>query len=222
MNTLQTHTMSVEAALKLAKPYVGNLRKKDPGPRPILKCALVNEEYVIATNSHFLIRIRHNESISEPYLHHFKKEYEEYVGSKNAKSFPQTERLIPQKDYASASGPVDVKEMYEAADGAQVVAAQNEKIIKQSVRIQVSENKIYVPDVVKGFETGEFTYRLDNPIPVPFPEEMHFDGKYLTQVFKTFKQYKEKNVDMYFYGTLRPLYLVAGAVEIIVVPCRKN
>ena len=222
MNTLQTTAISVEAALKLAKPYVGSLRTKDPGPRHILKCALVNEEYVIATNSYFLIRIRHNESITEPYLHHFKEEYKEFIGSMTAKNYPQTERLIPQKDYASASGPVDVKEMYEAADGAQVVATQNEKVIKQSVRIQVSENKIYVPDVVKGFETGEFTYRFDNPIPVPFPEEMHFDGKYLTQVFRTFKQYKEKNVEMYYFGQLRPVYLVAGAVEIILLPCRKN
>ena len=220
MNTLQTNAISVEAALKLAKPYVGPLRRKDPGPRPILKCALVNEEYVIATNAHFLIRIRHNESITEPYLHHFKEEYKEFIGNMTAKNYPQTERLIPEKHYAVASGPVNVKELFEAIDGAQVVAKQNEKIIKETVRVRLMPDKVYVPDLVKGFETGEYTYRFDRNIPIK--EEMYFNGDYLTQVFRTFKQYKEKNVDMYFFGKLRQIYLVAGAVEIILLPCRIN
>lgn len=218
MRTETKTAVSIEAALKLAKPYVGSLRGKHPGSRPILKCALVTGKYVIATDAHRLIRIEHNEIVSEPYLHHYKKwEESEHL---TANQFPQTERLIPQISYARDSGPVDVKEMYEAVTGAQVVAAQNEKVLERSVRVQVTEDKVHVPDTSGKFETGEYTYRLDRLIPIT--EETHFDGKYLVQVFKTFKQYKTKTVDIHYYGPMRPIYLVAGPIETILLPCRRG
>ena len=219
MNTLQTTAISVAAALKLAKPYVGSLRKKNPGGRPILKCALVNEEYVIATNAHFLIRIRHNESITEPYLHHFKEEYKEFIGNMTAKNYPQTERLIPNKYMAIASGPVEVKKMYEAAAGAQVIAAQSGKILMDVIRVHLEEDKIHTKDAQKT-PHDVYTHRFDRLIPVT--EETCFNGDYLKQVFRTFKQHKEKNVDMFYYGPTRPIYLVAGAVEVVLLPCIIN
>ena len=218
MRTETKEAVSIEAALKLAKPYVGSLRAKHPGSRPILKCALVTGKYVIATDAHTLIRIEHNEIVSEPYLHHYKKwEESEHL---TVNQYPQTERLIPQVGYEKDSGPVDVKEMYEAVTGAQVVSAQNEKVLDVYTRVQVTEDKIHVPDIVPGFQTGEYTYRLDRLIPVT--EETHFDGKYLVQVFKTFKQYRTALVDMYYYGPMRPIYLVGGPVEIILLPCRRG
>ena len=227
MNTLQTKAVSVEAALKLAKPYVGSLRKKDPGMRPILKCALVTEEHVIATDSHRLIRIRHNESITEPYLHHFKESYKNYIGILTARNFPQTERLFPQKSYAISSGPVDVKEMYEAAAGAQVVTSQNQKVWEREYEefrrevVRVTDSRLYVVDKLEPHpETSEYKYDLKQLIPIT--EETHFDGNYFKQIFKTFKQAREKTADMYFFGPKRQTYLVAGPIEIILLPCRKN
>ena len=228
MNTLQTKAVSVEAALKLAKPYVGNLRKKDPGMRPILKCALVTEEHVIATDSHRLIRIRHNESITEPYLHHFKESYKNYIGILTARNFPQTERLFPQKSYAISSGPVDVKEMYEAAAGAQVVTSKNTKVLKELFEdevirevVRVTDSRLYVVDKLEHHpETSGYKCDLNQLIPIT--EETHFDGNYFKQIFKTFKQAREKTADMYFFGPKRQTYLVAGPIEIILLPCRKN
>ena len=65
--------MKLEQALKLAKPYVGTLGKK-AGSRPVLKTALVTEKHVIATNSHILIRIAHDEEGVTPYLHHYNEQ----------------------------------------------------------------------------------------------------------------------------------------------------
>lgn len=247
MNTLQTNTMSVEAALKLAKPYVGSL-KKNPGSRAILKTALITEKHVIATNSHFLIRIRHNESIIEPYLHFFNLEHKEYLGHKEASKYPKTERLFPQINHATSSGPISVKEMSEAIEGACVAAKSNAayelenlkaknsrapKHLKKTVdelkadamrvrasRVYLTDTKTEVIDIERTFETGSFTYTFDNPIPVT--EQTAFNPEYLSTIMKTFRSVKEKTVNCYYYGPIRPLYLVAGPIEIIILPVRIN
>ena len=224
MKTLSMTYMSVEAALKLAKPYVGSLRK-DAAIRgkSVLKCALVTEEYVYATNAHFLIRIHHNESITEPYLHHYKK-YEENKDATPAQ-YPSTDklnRLIPSKVNAEYVGPVDVKEMNEAAEGAYITASNNEKALKgHTSRVLIQDKGMHVQNPVPGgefFGTGEFTYKFD--MRTPIEGTMYFDYDYLRTVFKTFKQAKEEHATMYFHGTMRPIHLTAGQIEVILLPCR--
>ena len=247
MNTLQTTAIPIKAALKLAKPYVGSL-KKNPGSRAILKTALVTEKHVIATNSHFLIRIRHNESIKEPYLHFFNLEHKEYLGHKEASKYPKTERLFPQINHATSSGPISVKEMSEAIEGACVAAKSNAayelenlkaknsrapKHLKKTVdelkadamrarasRVYLTEDKTEVIDTERTFETGSFTYTFDAPIPIP--EKMAFNPEYLKMTVKSFRSVKEKKIECNFYGPLRPLYLTAGDIETIVMPVRVN
>lgn len=222
MKTLSMTYMSVEAALKLAKPYVGSLRLKDP-TRPILKCALVTEEYVYATNAHFLIKIRHNESITEPYLHHYKK-YEENKDATPADypSVDKLDRIIPNRLSAEYTGPVDTQEMNEAAEGAYIVAAQNEKVVKHyTSRVLIQDKGMHVQIPVSGgevFGAGEFTYKFD--MRTPIEGTMYFDYKYLKTVFKTFKDAKEEYATMYFHGTQRPMHLTAGQIEVVLLPCR--
>ena len=235
--------MKLEQALKLAKPYVGTLGKK-AGSRPVLKTALVTEKHVIATNSHILIRIAHDEPSVEPYLHHYKK-YDE-TEAFEASHYPKTDRLFPDRDYAKSSGPMDTQEMYEAMENACVAAKMNAEFeleqlkIKnsrvpkhlkltveqlkrdaegaKSARVYLTEDKAEVFDTRHVSETGSFTYNFDEPIPIP--EKMAFNPEYLKKAIVSFRSSKEKTIECNFYGPLRPLYLVAGDVEVIILPVR--
>lgn len=206
--------MKLEQALKLAKPYVGTLGKK-AGSRPVLKTALVTEKHVIATNSHILIRIAHDEPSVEPYLHHYKK-YDE-TESFEAANYPKTDRLFPDRDYANSSGPMDTQEMYEAMNNA-CVASKAQSTKKYTHHVFLTEDKAEITDEFQTFESGSFTYTFDNPIPIP--EKMAFNPEYLKTAIKSFRSSKEKTIECNFYGPLRPLYLTAGDIEVIVTPVR--
>ena len=65
--------MTLDRALRIVKLYAGSAGQK-AGSRPVLKTALVTESYVIATNSHILIRIAHDEEGVTPYLHHYNEQ----------------------------------------------------------------------------------------------------------------------------------------------------
>ena len=212
--------MKLEQALKLAKPYVGTLGKK-AGSRPVLKTALVTEKHVIATNSHIVIRIAHDEPSVEPYLHHYKK-YDE-TEAFEASHYPKTDRLFPDRDYAKSSGPMDTQEMYEAMQNACIAAKMNEKAHEKAgkdrpVRVYLTDNKAEVPDKLRTFESGSFTYNFDEPIPIP--EKMAFNPEYLKKAIVSFRSSKEKTIECNYYSPLRPLYLLAGDIEVIVLPVR--
>ena len=230
--------MNIETAVKLAKPFVGSLNK-NPGSRPILKTALVTEEYVIATNSHILIRIKHDETIEAPYIHKY-KEYDELFGME-ASSYPKTDRLFPDPSYANSSGTLDTKEMFEAIEGACVCAEFNMKVdlenawyenkqlakhlqktkdeVKAAVKPKVVLNKdrMEVKSFSQNFETGSYTYTFDNPLPL---EESTFNVGYLKTVFKTFKAAKEPEIKAHWTSNMRPWLLTAGNIEIIILPVR--
>lgn len=233
--------MNIETALKLAKPFVGSLRGSKAGGRPLLKTALVMETHVIATNSHILVRIAHHEEGVTPYLHHYKK----FEGSEHLEvsRYPKTNRLFPDRDYATAKGPIDTQEMYEALVGACVAAEFNADIqfeeLKQAnkkkpghlrktadelrlqarSRVTLTDNKAEVVDYSHNFESGAYSYTFENKPPIT--EKTWFDPEYLKLIFKTFKQAKENTIECNFFGSLRPLYLIAGDIEVIALPVRK-
>ena len=230
--------MKIETAVKLAKPFVGSL--KTAGERPILKSALVTGEYVIATNSHFLIRIKHDETINPHahYLHHYKKEITEHL---DAKSYPKTDRLIPDPNYANSSGTLDTKEMFEAIQGAAVAGEFNHKVDYENAiyensqlpkqrrkgkdtiktltapKVVLTEDKAHVKAFTKEFRTGEYTYTFDSKLPL---QETTFNVDYLKTIFKTFKAAKEPEIKAHWTSNMRPWYLVAGDIEIIILPVR--
>jgi len=65
--------MNLDKALHIVKLYVGSSGQK-AGSRPTLETALVTERYVIATNSHILVRIAHGEEGVTPYLHRYEEQ----------------------------------------------------------------------------------------------------------------------------------------------------
>lgn len=227
--------MNIETAVKLAKPFI--FKRKG---RPALTTALVTEEYVIATNTHFLIRIRHNEEGITPYLHLYKKDKE--TEALEANSYPKTDRLIPDKSYATSSGHMDTAELWEAVECACVAAEFNHDVeVEEEVAAQKDKPKhlkktkkeikdkkiptLYCTDKemtvrakYQDVNSGNFTYNLDKAI--PFTEKTAFNSAYLKTAIKTFRSAKEKSIEGYFYSNVRPFYMTAGDIEIIILPVR--
>jgi len=209
--------MNIETALKLAKPYVGSLAK-DPGSRPVLKTALVTEEYVIATNTHILIRIKHDDIISEPYLHKY-RDYKELEYDDVSRYPKGVHKLVPTPDSRYTSGTLDTKEMVEAIEGACVTSTQNTKALglPNPQHVLMEPAKMSVTPTVLNFETGSYTYIFSNKLPL---ENTAFNPHYLKMAFKTFKAAGEKSINSHWVTPDRPWLLTSNDIEVVVLPVR--
>jgi hypothetical protein len=201
--------IEIKKAIELVKPFVGSLRKKYDS-RPILKTALINENYVIATDASILIRVKHNETVETPYLYDFKKS----DSPKEVSSYPNISSLLPDKYNAQQEVKINVAEWIEAHTLGLVAAKEHKhKVIK------IENNKIYTnfSGETPKFNDIAFTYTLDNDTKI---EKVAYNCEYMLMALKTFKKLKEKEVTMYYYGPMRPMYFVSDTCEILVLPVR--
>jgi DNA polymerase III sliding clamp (beta) subunit (PCNA family) len=212
--------IELKKAIDLVKPFVGSLKMKT-APRPILKTALINNEYVIATDSHRLIRIKHNQEVSEPYLHHFKPELTQDV---SVTSYPDISRLLPDKYNAKQEFKVNVAEWIEAHELGLVAAKEHKNTVIGLKEDQFNVNAVKTFINKKGKEEKQpdynqisYKYTLDYNTNI---EKVSYNCEYMLTALKVFKKLKEKEVTCYFYGPMRPMYFVSESVEVLILPVR--
>jgi DNA polymerase III sliding clamp (beta) subunit (PCNA family) len=202
--------IKIKKAIELAKPFVGNLRMKT-AIRSVLKTALITPEYVIATDSHRLIRIHHNEEVKDNYLHHYKEELTKDVA---VISYPQVDRLFPETRDAQVKTTINVAEWLEAHTlGMEAAKEHKNKVI----HLKENEFTVNFPNTEPNFEDIAFRYSLDSDTGI---EEVHYNCEYMLQALKMFKKMKIQTVTLYFYGKVRPMLLVSENVEMILMPVR--
>jgi DNA polymerase III sliding clamp (beta) subunit (PCNA family) len=212
--------IELKKAIELVKPFVGSLKMKT-APRPILKTALINNEYVIATDSHRLIRIKHNQEVTEPYLHRYKAELSQY---ESVSSYPDTSRLLPDKYNAQNILYVNVAEWIEAHELGLVAAKEHRNTVIGLKENQFNVNAVKTFINKKGKEEKQpdynqisYKYTLDTNTNI---EKVAYNCEYMLTALKVFKKLKEKEVTCYFYGPTRPMYFVSDSVEILILPVR--
>lgn len=220
MKTL-TKNITVDAAIKLVKPFIGSLPNTDKdlsSIKKVLKTALITPEYVIATDSHRLIRITHNEVLTENSLHHYKP----YTKDKTAADYPKIERLFPDLAYAKNVFTINVAEFLEAHEAGYVVAHGNAEVKKRdSFVIKLSGNILQVvPTVERDFNQAGYKYTLDDGA----PEEVsvHYNSKYMVDCMKVLQKLKHKEATIYYYGPHRPFLITAEDVDMILLPVKMN
>jgi hypothetical protein len=203
--------IELKKAVELAKPFVGGLRMKT-ATRPVLKTALITPEYVIATDSHRLIRIRHSEEIPAKYLHHYKEELTKDV---NVISYPQIDRLLPDKLDAQKEVNINVSEWLEAHTlGMEAAKEDKNKVI----RLAKNEFTVNFPGTTPNFNEIAFKYTLVSNTGI---EQVYYNCEYMLQALKVLKKMKVKTATFYFYGSLRPILFVSENVEMLILPVRK-
>lgn len=224
--------LKVESAAKIVKPFVGSLAGKT-ATRPVLKAALVTETHIIATNSHLLIKLRH-EGTDTPHLHHFKKEWTQNLEVSN---YPKTDRLIPDPNNAQQVHFINVNEWL-AAHEASLPAAKEHKnniahlkngvlsvdpVKTKTVKgtktdfSKATGRKGYKDIAVPPFEQISFTYNLDHTNTI---EHVVYNVEYMLMMLKVAKKLKLKEVEMYYYGPTRPMYFVGEEMEVVILPVR--
>lgn len=224
--------IKIEEAAKIVKPFVGSLAGKN-AMRPILKAACITEEHIIATNSHILIRLKH-EGTDTPRLHHYKKEL---TGNLDVSSYPKTDRLIPDTLNAEQVHFINVDEWLTAHEAALVAAKERENrdihlqngkltvkpVLYKDVKGKATDRsrktgiKGYVTVPVPEFEQIRFTYNLDHTNTI---EHVAYNAEYMVMMLKVAKKLKLKEVEMYYYGPTRPMYFVSEEMEVIILPIR--
>ena len=211
--------IEIKKAIALVKPFVGSLRGKKAS-RPILKTALINEKYIIATDAHRLIRITHNEKVQEPYLHHFK---EELTRECVVTSYPNTDRLIPEQHNAQHSFQVNVVEWLEAHELGLVAAKEYKNRV---ISLENGEFKVNAVETIVN-KQGKTVKNTDfNKIAYKYfmgectIEKVAYNCEYMLDMLKIFKKLKLKEVTCYFYGPMRPMYFVSQCVEALILPVR--
>jgi DNA polymerase III sliding clamp (beta) subunit (PCNA family) len=219
MKTLQG--INVKKAIELAKPFVGNLNKKNFG-RLILKNALVTEKYVIATDSHRLIRISHNNRIEKPYIH----EYKNFNVDFEPVNYPDTSRLMPDPYNAQKEILISVNDWIEAHSLALIAAKEHQnKVIHLSENVfSVNAMKTFINKKGKEEKQPDFeqiSYKYTLPFSTAI-EKVSYNCEYMLQALKVFKKMKVEQVKLYFYGPLRPFLLKSEDIEIIILPVRSN
>jgi DNA polymerase III sliding clamp (beta) subunit (PCNA family) len=225
--------IELKKAIELVKPFVGSLKMKT-APRPILKTALINNEYVIATDSHRLIRIKHNQEVTEPYLHRYKAELSQY---ESVSSYPDISRLLPDKYNAQQEFKVNVTEWIEAHELGLVAAKEHRNVVinlendklnvnpafRKAVKGKASDYsnelkmKGYKDVAIPEHEQIAYKYILDKDTNI---EKVAYNCEYMLTALKVFKKLKEKEVTCYFYGPMRPMYFVSDSVEVLILPVR--
>jgi DNA polymerase III sliding clamp (beta) subunit (PCNA family) len=212
--------IELKKAIDLVKPFVGSLKMKT-APRAVLKTALINNEYVITTDSHRLIRIKHNQEVSEPYLHHYKAELTQDV---SVTSYPDISRLLPDKYNAQQEFKVNVAEWIEAHELGLVAAKEHRNTVIGLKENQFNVNAVKTFINKKGKEEKQpdynqisYKYTLDYNTNI---EKVAYNCEYMLTALKVFKKLKEKEVTCYFYGPMRPMYFVSDSVEVLILPVR--
>ncbi|QJT70453.1 hypothetical protein [Microcystis phage MaeS] len=230
--TVTSISKQLEKHIKSVKVFVKDANKKYT-VRPILSTALVNETYVIATDSQRLIRIKHNEHIEAPFLHYFNK----HVNNLDVSSYPNIERLIPDKYNAQKELTINVSEWLEAHEAGIIAANEHvDNVIKlegnklsvkpltmkaikgnKSDYSSINKCKGYKDIAVPEFEQISFTYILDNDTEL---ENLNYNCQYFIDALKVFKKYKHKEIQFYFYRNLRPFLLASEDIEVLILPVR--
>jgi hypothetical protein len=228
--TTSTKGITIEAAAKMIKPFVGSLAGKT-ATRPVLKTALVTETHIIATNSHLLIKLRH-EGTDTPHLHHFKKEWTQNL---DVSSYPKTDRLIPDVSNAQQMHFINVNEWIAAHEASLPAAKEHEKRIVHLKNGILSVDPAYTKTVkgkasdfskstgrkgwkdvpVPEFEQISFKYNLDHTNTI---EHVSYNAEYMLMMLKVAKKLKLKEIEMYYYGPTRPMYFIGEEMEVIILP----
>lgn len=172
-----------------------------------LHCAYISNEYVIATNGHMAIRLKHTEQVEQPYLYDFITKAERH--DVNAYRLLNFDSIINNKTQFTFL--IHVDEWLQAHELALIAAKglNNKNVFLNSNVLEVKNEKDGI----------SFRYELEASIDENI--RLSYNAKYMLDILKTFKKLKVKQVRAYHFGFPKPLYLVSKEVEMLLATLRR-
>lgn len=203
--------IAFQKLLDIAKPFTALDRKPISEAKvPSLRTAWVDHEYIWATNSHLLIRIKHTESIERPYISEYKKgdkAFLEEIGKKH----PELDRLIPKTHDATGTFVInDLKHWNTIHELAKTVRQP-----KDTVRLQTDIRQLSCSNIM----TGTYIER-DLPIGNLPPMDIHYNCEYMLRITNALKKLKQTSATIHLYGSIRPIFIESEIASFLLLPVR--
>lgn len=193
--------IGLKKAADVAKPFVGSLKFKGFN-RPVLKTAFVGDQFVMATNSHIAICIKHGET-TMPYLHHYIPE----TRTESVNSYPNVYRIFPHPMDAKLEFEMDVEEYLEAHQIVLFAAKQHKNNICRlqdellSVKPLLEQTAGGKIKRTPAFEQVDVKHELKSHPNV----NVTYNCEYMIMAMKAFKKLKIKKITCFYYGPLKPM-----------------
>lgn len=210
----------IEEALEMAKNFTAPRRKKiSSDARPSLRGAWVDEEYVWATDSNALIRIKHNQQIAAPYLHGYKLEDAEFFSSGNT-TYPSVKSIIPDASFAKCY--FDITEVDEWLLAHELVCTLKSTV--PQVTLNTYKKTLNAKNNEKGGYDLSFFYK-DLPLShLCSDAKISYSAAYMVQVLNVAKKWRVPSLRMFIVDNSRPYVLKTKeeGITFVVMPIRAS
>lgn len=204
-------------AYNIFAKHAEKMLKKVSASRPILQGAYHQTDgSVVATDSHRLYKLYNGFDTSEAFVQNLT------TGQRIDGNYPNTSKLIPDAEDAKCTIQVNVKELLDAAKG--MLSAH--KAINSKARhgyhlMQIMEqgNKMVL---LAGTESDKFhaTYDMSD-LPLYGSEvNITFQPQFLIDALALFKDAGETEINIRFYGNVRPFIMESKDVTALILPVR--
>lgn len=196
--------------------HAEKMLKKVKGSRPVLQGAYHQEDgSVVATDSHRLYKLFNGYQTTEPFIQNLT------TGNMIDGNYPDTSKLIPDMDDAKATIQLNVKDTLNAA---KAMLTAHKAINTQNtghVVLQIIEQD-NVWNLIAGTESSPFqaSYKLAD-VPLHGSDvNMAFQGHFLVDALALFKDAGELEINLRYYGNMRPFILESKDVVVLILPVR--
>lgn len=185
--------------------------------RPVLQYVYFDGKYIIATDSHRLIRINSDYISDLPTNHPFLYDVKKNCIVEKEMTYPEVHRLIDMGDIETETDITNgLNDFLQAAkEATKAVKKQQNNMIK----ITANYDRITI--------TGEYmenSYTKDLPISSNGEYKIYLNGKYLIDALQTFKKLSKLTKDstiMGYKGHMKPLHFKKGDVfDVLILPIR--
>lgn len=207
---------SIDQALEMAKNFTESRKN---GSRPALRGAYVDDEYVWATDSIWLIRVEHNETVETSYLHGYSRDDKKFFSSGEV-SYPNCRHLIPNLlDYSCKITTNDLNEWVKAHELI-CIMRHNE----YHTTLNTYERTVRAKSMEKGLIGGSMAFVYHD---LPFEEEgsptkLYYNAKVMLKILKLAQKQNVPSVTFYIYGARKTFVVEMDGVLIVVMKLQEE
>jgi DNA polymerase III sliding clamp (beta) subunit (PCNA family) len=188
--------------------------------RPILQYVYFDGKYIIATDSHRLIRINCDYISDLPTNHPFLYDVKKNCITDKEMTYPEVHRLISMGDIETETDITN--ELNDFLQAAKEAKKTVNKRLNNMIRLTVDYDQMTITSITG--EDTENSYTKDLPISSNGEYKIYLNGKYLIdalQIFKKLNKLTNDSMIMGYKGQMKPLHFKKGDIfDALILPIR--
>lgn len=207
---------SIDQAIDIAKNFTAPRKKSiREAPRPALRGAYIDHDYVWATDSVWMVRIKHNENVQSPRIHGFTPEDAVYFSSDGA-MYPDCKAILPNLKLHSCS--LRIEKLYEWINVHEQICLMKHNQFHTT--LDTEERTVKAKSMEKGVfgNSMAFIYR-----DLPFeefgsPTKLYYDASKMLEILKIIQKLRVPDFTMYIFGATKPFVIEVEDILFLILP----